>query len=669
MITNLFQVNQHQKQIGAMKEKQLHGGNQSISGKSHGSAKSAHSKKLQEVEIAKTVLLQELEQQRLQIERDQDALSVVSSYTVHDILDDLTECEDLDSQSVWSFRSSRSGRSVSRSRKKGGIGKQARGRKSGSTTGSVTSALQKQERPCGSRTGASSSRSVTSTSGMPMRIRNSLEIKPPETKIEETKQLYRAFLKNLSKQERLAHDTKVLSSASNIRAAIEAQNFSNRSNANIRGQTVQNDKEGDRSFSQQWAVDIFENDHDWFSFSDFAMGQEPNAFRTHSCSETRDEGISLHQAAIDPSTFDISSTFTTANPNPMRNGDPDIVLKGCQKKDSYREATSSYSSNFKSTERSQIDSIANETKGVDSVSLKYDSRIRGAANPNPRYTFCDDTKVLKRMQKKSMPTSPSRINSSLGQKETLMKPGTASENPLAPVAPSNNNNAKMEQGALQLSRNIKSTNEVSFARTSPRPHGLKSNQKDDFDFFHDDLFDCTETNSFKSTVPSSRGDSMKPNSKLARETKGLSQTNKSTETLNIQMNESGWEDYDSGWVGFVTSKKFESIPSGWETEEESDDDDCGDCSALDTSHFNNAGIPRMSHKSVWSETSPTGIADLDSTTEMQWLKGSTAGRAKHISDGMNRRNMQAGSKTASGSKKLFSDDLFDKPSDDVVQWL
>mmetsp|Transcript_13100 Transcript_13100/g.24624 ORF Transcript_13100/g.24624 Transcript_13100/m.24624 type:complete len:139 (+) Transcript_13100:2520-2936(+) len=131
------------------------------------------------------------------------------------------------------------------------------------------------------------------------------------------------------------------------------------------------------------------------------------------------------------------------------------------------------------------------------------------------------------------------------------------------------------------------------------------------------------------------------------------------------------EGYDSGWEGFVISKKFESIPSGWDTEEESDDDG-GEFNTHDTLHVKNTSnstSAKISRKSEWSETSPTGVADLNSKTEMEWLKGSSIDRARHLADSKNWRSAQKEKETTSGCKKLFSDDLFQNSSDDDVQWL
>lgn len=678
-ITNLFQVNQHQKQM-----KKMHGGNRSISGKSHGSVKSVHSQKLQEVEIAKTVVLLELEQQKFRQERedrvdvghyhssDQDALSVVSSYTAHDILDDLTECEDLDCQPVWSFRSSRSGRSRSRNRKKGGIGRQSiRSKGSSVSVSSSMSTFQKhqetlavepvqsvttqhsfeshrgrkQERSIGSRSD-SRSNSVTSTLATPMRIRTPLGIIPAEEKYKETEQLYQAFLKNLNKQERLAHDTKVLSGASNVRAAIEAQSFNQRTNTKIHGQTVQgNDpgaKEGDRPLSQQWAVDMFGDNQDWFSFNnDFEMCQSLNTSSAHSphpySEKSRGGGVSSH--------LDTSSVGTTSNRSPTKNGEYEhnVVVKDSQQQALRRETNHIHSSDFKLTGRSKSNSVAYGKREVESLSFKYDSQAFGATSTNTRYTFCDDPKVLKRMQKKTNPISPSRINGSLAPKETLLKPGITSDQNFPPVITSSKHTeVESKQGAdLQLSRNVKPTNE-------------KKNPKEDFDFSHNDLFDGKETKCPNSAVASS----------------GASKRNNATEISETYMNDTAWETYDSGWQGFATSKKFESIPSGWETEEESDDDDCGDYSTPDTSHLNNASWSaslKIGHKSEWSETSPTGIADLDSATEMEWLKGSTTDHANQNCNG--RKNVANGRNAVSGCKKLFSDDLFSKSTDDNMQWL
>jgi hypothetical protein len=670
-ITNLFQVNQHQKQM-----KKMHGGNRSVSGKSHGSVRSVHSQKLQEVEIAKTVLLLELEQQKFRQERedrvgvghyhssDQDALSVVSSYTAHDILDDLTECEDLDCQSVWSFRSSRSGRSRSRNRKKGGIGGQPiRSKGSSMSVISSTSAFQKhqetlavepvqsvtthhsfeshrgrrQERCIGSRSD-SRSNSVASTLATPMRIRTPLGTIPAKEKHQETEQLYRAFLKNLNKQERLAHDTKVLSSASNVRAAIEAHSFSKRSNTKI--QTVQGSdpgaKEGGRPLSQQWAVDIFEDNQDWFSFNndDFEICQSLNTSSTHSphphSEKPRGGGVSSH--------LDTSSVGITSNRNPTENGEyeHDVVMKGSQQQVLRRETNRIHSSDFKSTGRSKSNSVAYGKREVESASFKYDNQTFGATSANTRYTFCDDPKVLKRMQKKTNPISPSRINGSLGPKETLMKPDITSEQPFPAVTTSSNKTqVESKQGAdLQLSRNAKPTNE-------------KKNPKEHLDFSQNELFDGKETTCNSAVASSTR--------------------NNPTVNSETHMNDTAWETYDSGWEGFATSKKFESIPSGWETEEESDDDDCLDYSTPDTSHLNNASWSarlKIGQKSEWSETSPTGIVDLDSATEMEWLKGSTTDHANPNCNG--RKNMPNGRKTVTGCKKLFSDDLFSKSTDDNI---
>mmetsp|Transcript_13100 Transcript_13100/g.24623 ORF Transcript_13100/g.24623 Transcript_13100/m.24623 type:complete len:696 (+) Transcript_13100:271-2358(+) len=525
MITNLSQLNQHQMKMGALDRRINNFGGKS---QCSGSVKSGRSNKMLEVEIAKTILLQEMQRQGRKMmggqDRigkiyhhmvDHDASSVVSSYTVHDILDDLTECEDMDSQSVWSFRSARSGRSMSTNRssgkKKGSVGRQSRGQNASSTTvssntstfqthgwtsgsGSVMSdnnawesdqGTRQQVGSCNSRIEGTRSKSlvtILATTPAITTVKNPLVIPPEAYKMDETEQLYRAFLKNLNKQDRLAHDAKVLSNASNIRAAIEAQNFSQRFKAKMHGQTFQEnqpvtkEQEGGSSqqLSEEWAVDIFENDQDWFSFNDFVeMGQSSNAF------SQRQRGISSHRAHVHTSGFDTSSLCTTSSRISTANGKRNMVVQGHVKNQDLTREASSYSSDsdFKSTGILQSDPMGYGTSSLDSLSYKIDSQIGGAAISNPRYNFCDDSKVLKRMQKKSVFDSPTRINNRLDANQLSIKSTATSEELLAPVASSNDMQVKSSQDPLQYSLIVKSTSEDSFGRMSPRPPGMKNTQR------------------------------------------------------------------------------------------------------------------------------------------------------------------------------------------------
>ena len=252
---------------------------------------------------------------------DDDCASVMSNFTTHDILGDLIDKEQKDwddfqrdwndCQSVRSMRSTRSSRSRSKSASRG------------NTTSSRRSRSQSRSRQTDSRrldessfNGPLRTRSKSVSLQMPTSIIvdfdadfDSMSVRSKQSSIavstrkdlsyaprgkscrssrttcksksmkpvlpspdlrncaqneKETEQLYNAFMRNLSKEERAAHDNKILSNASNLRAALST---------NVMSHKAVN-KEND---FEHFIFDSFATD----SFGDSSSVKTPKKSNTH----------------------------------------------------------------------------------------------------------------------------------------------------------------------------------------------------------------------------------------------------------------------------------------------------------------------------------------------------------------------------------------------------
>lgn len=181
LITNIMQMNRRDTPSKAGHRRLSSG--KSVSGRSVRSSREARA-----FEIARTILRQVKDGSTVIKNNDHDdydTASVVSTFSTVEILGDLTDNED--SKSIRSMRSRSSRRSRSRSK--------SRHRKSPSST------LTSNDSP---RVRRGRSKSVTSEpSGLIVSESKS-----------ESERLYDAFMKNLSREEMIAHDTKVLSTSS-----------------------------------------------------------------------------------------------------------------------------------------------------------------------------------------------------------------------------------------------------------------------------------------------------------------------------------------------------------------------------------------------------------------------------------------------------------------------
>ncbi len=179
LITNIMQMNRRDTPSKA--------GHRRISSSKSLSERSVKSsRESREFEIAKTILQQVKKCSTARNEHDHDAASIVSTFSTVEILGDLTDNEDTKSTRSMRSRSSRRSRSQSKSR----------------------------QRARSSRSGQSQFDSFT-PSGM--------IVSDSKT---ENERLYNAFMKNLSREEMMAHDTKVLSISSNVKAELSAARLS-----------------------------------------------------------------------------------------------------------------------------------------------------------------------------------------------------------------------------------------------------------------------------------------------------------------------------------------------------------------------------------------------------------------------------------------------------------
>jgi hypothetical protein len=228
-----------------------------------------------------------------------------------------------------------------------------------------------------------------------------------------------------------------------------------------------------------------------------------------------------------------------------------------------------------------------------------------------------------------------------------------------------------ECGSSQQIQSRTLTSDKTLQQQEPWPDGDECDQSDEKDFIHYSTCDFDEDDD--SSPDPFNTDVTSPRDNCTRRSG-------SKETFcqqNITCRSSTTEN-SIGWEGFVTSHNFETIPSDWETEEDSNDEDDDfttyDSKTPDTSEFNHnlSADATGHHKSEWSETSPTSIFDFKNATETEWLKGNDpkkSGRNLIEKNGTTDQLRNKETESCFAKKALFSDDLFQKQPTNDEKWV
>lgn len=636
---------------------------------------------------------------------DDDAASVISNYTVHDILGDLTVTDgtstnqdwdlDWDAKSIKSTRS-RSRRSHSRSRSAcatTSIIASANARASASASHSrnasapnvnVASNLVRQPRSRSRSRSASKPRSASrpSTRTRANSVASSIRLPDDRGKYRnkndngngetETEDLYDAFMKNLTKEQELAHitDTNANSNATSTSEGTEME---------------------------QWASDLFQqsqgsNDDGFGAFCD--TGANVNIHTTTPTSTAVIAATGTTEANMGSSSRSLVSPTSKSKNNAIR-----------------RPILSRFSS---APESFHLESFDPERSNVFELdSKRIHARRRNATlecesfqafapvtpKPAPRYTFVDEnTKIAnakhtssspKQSQSRShissesqsqvsapIPTSPPSRNAMYAiappRRATSLPTNTTSKNSFVPVIASKamdmtirtqaRINALAGRNANLSYKDSPSASTSIITRTITRtssPSESTGRKKHDTNLrpgtpLHFDALDSLDNDK--------SGDFSKPFPPLRDNGNAFADDNGFSS--NAEENSANF-----GWKGFVTSAAFETIPSGWDTEEECDsdvdnnDDDDNDDDGFfihdnhgplpSTSTANQSPFAAVPNPSEWSDTSPNGVAEFDSAAT-KWLKGSPT-RSYRCDHG---GKVKKGSFTRT-KKTLFSDDLLE----------
>lgn len=541
LITNIVQINRNHRDTPS---------NSILLNKSTSGRSSRSIQEVKECEIARTVLRQSKEYSNTMMCSDNDAVSVVSTFTTGDILGDLTDNED--SKSVRSMRSTRSRKSRSRSKSR--------------QRNPTSSVILKPVEPTRDRR----RRPKSVPSGLSM-----INLANPRNE-GESDRLYNAFMKNLSREERIAHDTKILSSASNVRAEISAANISKKSSS-----TVGN-----------WATDLFENSYETnskISSSNNRRIEKPSMRKTSSAPEniTFSEINSCHKIrgqVVNQKIIDFKSNDTK-------------VSKNISSLNSVRRRMSSREGNIQ-----PFDSFGfraeNDVQHVDGFgSFGESSNIV----TTPRFSFSDDRSSdrFPLQNKNGGVDSPARDAIAV-----RMKPlPRTSENSFVPQVRSKLATSKKKRNQWTDFNAFDTTdsNEVAFLSTKTnkgtnyRRHqinvGNAGNVLGSSETGNDDPFSIRSgdvTDSFTKEV------SFQQNTRINNDhSDDFYPDPFSTSDPSLKRN---CDESFVGFAGFGKSKGFESI-SGWDTDGKTN---------VDTSM-----------KSALSDESPTGVSEFDS----EWLRG------------------------------------------------
>ena len=569
LITNIMQTNIRSRRDTPSKaaSRQL-SSNKSISGRSIRSTREAR-----EIEIARTVLRQAKNDSGVLKNKDQDqdndatsaasaasAASIVSNFSTVEILDDLTDNED--TLSVYSTRSRRRRRGRSRSKNQ--------------SRSSSTSTFNPFDSPR-ERRGRSKSRTST-PSGLIV----------AESK-HESERLYSAFMKNLSREEMIAHDTKVLSTSSNIRAELSAARIGRNSDDN---KVNSSGKKHEDWFSSEDALHASFDDGTTKSVPSRITGKTKKP--TSSNASSTPESISFFDT--DSNVFrNEGNSCSTSQTSPQRS------LKSTRLISPYLEKR-----NRRKTKMNRIPDVSDRKKKLHNEESfdskqKMDVNIEAFAsfdNPSvsasPRYTFSEKTsdKSKKLGKKKAEIDSPARDAIARRQK-ALPK---TSVNSFVPQNGSKVTLSKSTPGKWTefSSQNGKKDYPKSIVMVKPGEN-MKHPEE------------ANEAGKLSSESVQNVTDFFNDDDKLHQSDDSYS-SNFFTDPFNMSTSQQDGRqntEPDSSFQGFGKSKKFESISSDWETDENG---------TSSTDLF--AKTPsNMKSKRTLSDGSPTGVMEFDSENE------------------------------------------------------
>uniref|UniRef100_A0A7S3V486 Uncharacterized protein n=1 Tax=Chaetoceros debilis TaxID=122233 RepID=A0A7S3V486_9STRA len=547
----------------------------SRSGRSVRSTRSVKSKEVREAEIARTVLRQSMS-------IDDDNVSVVSTYTTDHILAELTDNEDC--KSVRSSRSQRSRRSRS-----------STGHRRASSLlpspGDISVHTTRRSRSASK----SASKSVTT---------RKVRLKDTDGGIaDETQRLYNSFMKNLSREEMQAHDTKVLSNASNVRAEISAGALAQNRNRNANARV--------NASESMWSLAPFENN------LGFAVNQTQPSAPTRSQSSKPALSSSGSNMAMTKSSSRISKTSLTrgfsapeSNSTSYRSGkfdlqpfDPQNTFNS-RSEDSVDPLSSRISSSGRRNADTSKSSLISKANASVSTNRRRDERKENggklareksstsSTRAGARFTFLDKTNLGRtarssKIDEGYLASSPVRDSIAIIPRCSPLP--TTSKNSYVPQM----------SGFTSKDKSWKAFGENSF-----KSEGIHDDFFPDATFpnpFSDHKKQSSDNNSKKVSLNVLNGNDHRREDTV---TKHSSNKNKGSYADPFDSSPPAGSDEGSGfgafeWQGFETSSAFEATSSvGWET-------------ATDSPR------PRSSPKntsmtSAWSDTSPAGILDFHS---------------------------------------------------------
>jgi len=514
-------------------------------------------------------------------------------------------------------------------------------------------------------------------------------------------------MKNLTKEEKMAHDTKVLSNASNMKAAITAEQMSRRNstfpttrtnifpatgNGDIAVTGVHDKANSKGAEIAQWATDLFDNSegngdgfgtfHGTHTATSTAMEMQmqmevkmdlssniksrfksANAIKIKKTALDRGSRFSSAPAtesfqleSFDPerrsNAFEFDSAATSFANFPIANDEALVATTPSRDGSKAPPAFFDQHSKHVTEDFGDIKTREREEGDVDGYSETHGfTNAFGPAEPTksiPRYSFVDEiTSVSKRRshpsKSKMVPNLPSRDAIAPTRRASSLPLPTTSKYSFVPMVTSKTVNVSNNGKTYDNDNDNKDTDLWNdFGRSSSKKNNRRpsapqhvdtssSSYQDDADdtFCQADFSDPMDNVNVNDKAFSSDPFAPCPKRNNAKEKlrhNNAFQNNGNTKNI----------DGNFGWKGFGTSSAFETIPSGWDTEEENDSDNdendydgfitqksSGPSASSPASGFKRSSFPvaNSSAKSELSETSPTGVAEFDSTA-VEWLKGS-----------------------------------------------
>ncbi len=581
--------------------------NRSVStGRSVKSSRSHSSNEVREAEIARTVL----RQSRAGPGED-DNVSVVSTYTTDNILAELNDNEDCISvRSSKSHRSQRSRRSRS---------------STASRQGNRSFCYDHMESPSRVKSSTRSRSKTRSKSVMTRKVR----LKDTDSGVnDETQRLYNAFMKNLSREQKVAHDTRVLSNASNMRADISA------------GALAQNREVHNGIDESAWSIHLFENcfEHS----SECCNNHEKDAIAARSTSlvpelqrsDVQKTTLSRLSSAPEPQTFNFIPKVTKPTMNSscslpgyaeefgLEPFDPEVAFD-CNNTTS-NTCTRKHQDEMSNVFNSEGLLITADTKRDTSTALSgwnidtskeniayhgkeiFEAQPSPANSSEPRFIFTDKTNIC-RAAKKTFKTKDRMIGSPARDAiaPTRVRPprslmSMTSEKSFVPRIPASASRLNIGcSSSRDVVPSMPQTRQWDAFRRQDNKHGFGEAETDFVVGTEkvEGFFTVAFPDPFSTQAQHNSNEARSENESFASIKYDIKSSKKNRIVSGSDFNVIGV----CGWQGFDASNTFETISSGWET----------DCTP--SSHVGLRSSPKnTSMTSAWSDSSPSGIVEFHS---------------------------------------------------------